>query len=45
MTSLITFLELFPYHGIELKVLGIILLLYSFRDLYTNLEVCKIRKK
>jgi hypothetical protein len=44
LTSVITFLDIFPYHGIELKVLGILLLVYSFSDLYRNLEVCKIKK-
>ena len=37
-------LDIFPYHGIELKFLGILFLLYGFTDLYRNLELCKIKK-
>ena len=44
LTSVITFLEVLPYHGTEIKTLGIALLIYSFYDLYKNLEVCKVRK-
>jgi hypothetical protein len=45
LTSIISFLSIFPYDGLELKVLAILLLIYSFIDLYRNLEVCKVKKR
>ena len=45
MTSVIGFLEIFPYHGIELKILGILMLFYAVYDLYSHLEVCKTSRK
>ncbi len=44
LTSVISFLSIFPYDGLEIKLLAILLLLYSFSDLYRHLEVCKIKK-
>lgn len=44
LTSVLSFLDMFPYHGVELKAVGILLLIYSFIDLYRNLEVCKRKK-
>lgn len=45
LTSVITFLEIFPYHGIEIKALWIILLFYSTIDIYKNLYQCRISSK
>ncbi len=45
LTSVIGFLEIFPYHGIELKILGVLMLLYSVYDLYSHLEVCKTPRR
>lgn len=42
MTSVIGFLEIFPYHGLEIKTLGLIVLIYTCWDLYKNIDVCKI---
>lgn len=44
LTSVITVLDIFPYHGIEIKMIAIAFLIYSFFDLYRHLEVCKIKK-
>ncbi len=44
LTSVITFLDIFPFHGTEIKLISIAILFYSFLDLYKNLEVCKIKK-
>lgn len=45
LTSVIGFLEIFPYHGIEIKLLGILMLSYSVYDLYFHLDECKIPRK
>lgn len=44
LTSVIAFLDIFPYHGTEIKSLGVLFLIYSFSDLYKNLGVCRIKK-
>jgi hypothetical protein len=45
LTSVISFLEIFPYHGIELKILGFLLLVFSLLYLLRDLETCEIPKK
>lgn len=44
LTSVIAFLEVLPYDGLEVKFFAILLLLYSTVDILRNLEVCKIKK-
>ncbi|GAB0175123.1 MAG: hypothetical protein HHAS10_10020 [Candidatus Altimarinota bacterium] len=44
LTSAIAFLEIFPYDGLEVKGVAIILLIYTTIDTLKNLEVCKIKK-
>lgn len=44
LTSVIAFLEVFPYDGLEVKAIAILLLLYSTYDILVNLETCKIKK-
>ena len=41
LSSVIGFLEIFPYHGLEIKTLGILILLYAVWDSVRNLESCK----
>ncbi|MBP6981715.1 hypothetical protein KBB25_02990 [Candidatus Gracilibacteria bacterium] len=38
-------MSLFPYDGLELKILSVFGLLYALNDLYTHLETCRIGKK
>ena len=45
LTSVIGFLEIFPYHGLELKILGVCLLSYSVYDLYAHIDECRLSKK
>lgn len=44
LTSIIAFLEILPYDGLEMKGLAIALLLWTTIDTLKNLEVCKIKK-
>jgi hypothetical protein len=44
LTSVIAFLEVLPYDGLEVKFWAILILLYSTFDMLNNLEVCKIKK-
>ena len=44
LTSVIAFLEVLPYDGLEVKGVAILLLLYSTWDTLKNLEVCRIKK-
>ena len=44
LTSIISFLEILPYDGLEVKSFAILLLVYSTYDALKNLEVCKIKK-
>jgi uncharacterized membrane protein len=41
LSSVIGFLEIFPYHGLEIKALSIALLIYAVLDSLRNLESCK----
>lgn len=43
-TSVIAFLEILPYNGLEVKAVAVVLLIYSTLDTLKNLEVCKIKK-
>lgn len=44
LTSVIGFLEIFPYDGLEIKILWLILLLYAYFDIYAHIDNCKIKK-
>jgi len=35
----------FPYYGLELKILSVFLLVYANYSIFNNLEVCKIKTK
>lgn len=41
LSSVIGFLEIFPYHGLEIKTLSVLILLYAVGDMLKNLESCK----
>lgn len=42
---LASIISVFPYHGLELKVLSFVLLLYVVYDTLYNLEICKVKIK
>jgi hypothetical protein len=38
-------MNLLPYDGLEIKIIGTIGLLWALHDTYKNLEVCRMPKK
>jgi hypothetical protein len=42
--GLLPLMNILPYNGIELKVLGLLWLLWAIVHLYKNLEICHLKK-
>lgn len=42
--GLIPLMNILPYSGLEIKVLGILGLLWALYDTYKNLEVCRVQR-
>ncbi len=43
--GLLPLMNLLPYDGLEIKILGTLGLLYALYDIMKNLEVCQVKKK
>jgi hypothetical protein len=42
--GLLPLMNLLPYDGLEIKILGTLGLLWAIWDTYKNLEVCQVKK-
>ena len=42
--GLLPLMNILPYNGMELKIIGLLGLLWALRDLYRNLETCQLQK-
>jgi hypothetical protein len=42
--GLLPLMNVLPYNGMELKIIGLLGLLWALRDIYRNLETCQLQK-